>query len=78
VYVWPALSEVIVYVVCVCGTVKPRPFMLTEYEKLDLSVDGSQASVTLLALKLVTRRFVGVVGGVRSPRAAALSSRSSS
>jgi hypothetical protein len=30
-----------------------------------------QASVTLVWLTLVTRRFVGVVGGVRSPRVAA-------
>jgi hypothetical protein len=30
VYVRPGLGEVIVYVVCVCGTVKLRPFMLTE------------------------------------------------
>jgi hypothetical protein len=36
-----------------------------------LSVEGFQASVTLLWLTLVTRRFVGVVGGVRSPRPAA-------
>jgi hypothetical protein len=56
-----------VYVVRVCGTVKPWPSLLTEYEKLpELSVDAFQARVTLLWLRLVTRRFVGVVGGVRS------------
>jgi hypothetical protein len=47
VYVWPGLSQSIVYVVRVCGTVK------------------------LVWLRLVTRRFVGVVGGVRSLAAAA-------
>jgi hypothetical protein len=36
----------------------------------DLSVDGSQASVTLVWLRLVAFRFVGVVGGVRSLAAA--------
>ena len=41
--------------------------MLTEYVTLpELSVDGSQASETLFWLRLVTRRLVGVVGGVRS------------
>ena len=32
----------------------------------ELSVDGFHASVTLVCVRPVTRRFVGVVGGVRS------------
>jgi hypothetical protein len=60
-----------VYDVRVCGTVKLWPSLVTWYEKPDLSVDASQASVTALWLRLVTRRFVGVVGGVRSLDAAA-------
>jgi|RhiMetdeSRZDD1v2_1073273.scaffolds.fasta_scaffold310971_3 hypothetical protein len=39
----------------------------TRYEKLPkLSVEASQANLTLFAVVAVTYRFVGVVGGVRS------------
>ena len=41
--------------------------MWTRYEKFpELSVEGFHANVTLFSVVAVTRRFVGVVGGVRS------------
>jgi hypothetical protein len=54
--------------VCVCATVYVGELLSrTEYVKLpELSVDAPQASDTELALTAVTRRFVGVVGLVRS------------
>src|SRR5688572_21996706 len=43
----------------------------TRYEKFpELSVEASQANVTLFAVVTVTCRLVGVVGGVRSFAAA--------
>src|SRR5215204_3435254 len=47
------------------------PRSVTRYEKSpELSVEGFQASVTVVSVVAMTRRFVGVVGGVRSRRAA--------
>jgi hypothetical protein len=63
-----------VSVVCIWGTATAwllMPLSLTRYEKLpELSVDGFQASVTVVSVVAVIRRFVGVVGGVRSRRVA--------
>src|SRR5215204_1852919 len=47
------------------------PRSVTRYEKSpELSVEGFQASVTVVSVVAMTRRIVGVVGGVRSRRAA--------
>jgi hypothetical protein len=63
-----------VSVVCVWVTVTVRllmPLSLTRYEKLpELSVEALQASEMLASVVAVIRRFVGVVGGVRSRRVA--------
>jgi hypothetical protein len=56
-----------VNLVCDDGTVADqRPAARIRYEKADLSVDGFHASDTLNEVTVVARRFVGVVGGVRS------------
>jgi hypothetical protein len=74
VYVCPGHRREKVSVVCVWGTATVwllMPLSLTRYEKLpELSVDAFQASEMLVSVVAVIRRFVGVVGGVRSRRVA--------
>jgi hypothetical protein len=74
VYVRSGHSREKVSVVCDWGTATVWLLMalsLTRYEKLpELSVDAFQASEMLVSVVAVIRRFVGVVGGVRSGRVA--------
>ena len=57
-----------VTLVCALERVTSRPQLSrTRYEKLELSVDGSQASETLYDVLPVERRFRGFVGAFLSP-----------
>jgi hypothetical protein len=65
----PGVNEVMVTVVCGCHTRVPNPRLSTttylSRVSPPLSLDGFQASDTLLAVVPVTRRSVGVVGADR-------------
>jgi hypothetical protein len=52
--------------------VEPQLTKILYVKVPELSVDGSQASVTRCGVRDVTRRFAGLVGGLRSPAAKAV------